>query len=274
VGRSLTHPSSLLLPHTPARLAAENSLQVRAAKQQQRIRSPSPPARSGGEHAGPSHRLLEEEEKKGEEEEDVAGAAPCAPHPGRRLLTAGPLGGVDLTLRGLHVGTMRRAQLAADAVAHGDAPPTGMDMGFRLSGPPMATAYLRDVGAYGDNPRERPTGEADSAGFVQTTRVLSQGTTRTSRHPPGYTGHVPSIPVGAAAEQGLGAHKRNTFHAQNNLSETVFTRVPGYGGHQPSYMLTATSVVVKPRGAEAESDVDRGMGHIESWYASLPPRQA
>lgn len=203
----------------------------------------------------------------------------------------------DLAFKGLHLGAMRKAQLAAENAltkTSGDSPTYSKEENFDLlgrskplwkpkvknaareqkkneeeifdvMGPDAMTTLQRDFGKYGSNPRTNPITLDVQEGLFTTTTELQQGTSRQSKHVPGYQGHIPSTNHGKVAAhvgspcfislsnlsslsffpflQGLGATKRDTFFAKTNLSDTYTRRVPGYSGHLPSAATTASHAV-------------------------------
>jgi hypothetical protein len=194
-----------------------------------------------------------------------------------RHLTAGPLKASEEEVRGLYIGTMREAMLTADRAAKGmpakassSASASASAGGIHLVGPLPTSTYLRDVGPYGHDPRSIAIHDPLSGGIPQTTRELSVGTTRTAAHPPGFMGHVPHTAMGsgAGAAPGFGATARDTFHAQTNLTSTYVRRVPGYTGFLPNFSVFESHTVNKPKGAAANSDVDRAGGQLESYWLS------
>jgi hypothetical protein len=153
-----------------------------------------------------------------------------------RLLTAGPLGNGEFPhMGGMHLGAIRRAQLAGEAALAGRAPPdfSVPVEDFRVAGPSLVTTNVRDYGDFGSDPRNVPIHEPAIAGFCTTVRELAVGTTRVSKHVPFFTGHVPQYEHGPAGEQGLGASPRNSFHRSTNLIDNFKSRVSGYTGYAP-----------------------------------------
>lgn len=211
----------------------------------------------------------------------------------------------DLAFKGLHLGAMRKAQLAAENSLVGPSstsPTNSKEEDFDLLGrskplwkpkvknaareqikneeeifdimqPDAMTTSQRDFGRYGSNPRTHPISLDVQDGHYTTTTELQQGTSRQSKHVPGYLGHIPSTHHGKVADHGLGATKRDTFHAKTNLSDTYVRRVPGYTGHLPAAATTASDAVDKPKGIAADSDYDKAAGNVESyWLASTMRR--
>ena len=176
-----------------------------------------------------------------------------------RQLTAGPLGApAELAQRGLRVGALREAALASERALSGSPAPgaSKKQEQFRLGGPSLVTSNMRDLGDYGSNPRDMAVTAVGIAGAPISTRELNAGTTRVSQHPPGYTGALPIYEKGAAAEQGMGAIKRNIFMAKTNLSDTFVPRVSGYTGYTPRASDYMSGVVDKPKGVDANSEYD------------------
>jgi hypothetical protein len=119
---------------------------------------------------------------------------------------------------GLKTGALREAALAGERALAGTAraaAPSPSD--FKLGGPAYVTSNMRDFGDFNSDPRARPIAEPGVAGFPISARELAAGTTRVSQHPPGYTGTLPLYGMGPMAEQGLGAHKRDTFMMKTNM---------------------------------------------------------
>jgi len=58
------------------------------------------------------------------------------------------------------------------------------------------------------------------------------GTTKTTLHTPGYTGHIPkTITSLNYIDQAKGTYARTTI-IKNNITENYHTRIPGYSGHR------------------------------------------
>jgi len=135
-----------------------------------------------------------------------------------RLLTAGPMGSGEASSprRGMNLGALRMAQLTGEAVLGGREPPSSQTA-FRLAGPAYVSSIMRDFGDYGSKPADLPVTEPGIAGYAQTIKELTAGTTRATLHPPFYTGHVPKEPHGASQAFGLGAEQRSSFHRSTNL---------------------------------------------------------
>lgn len=192
----------------------------------------------------------------------------------RRLLTAGPLGTENDTLKstGLLVGLTREAQLNGEAVRRGLQPPipkpgATTKTNLKLLGPNVLSTYDRDEGKYGEDPCKRPVRTVDIGGFYTTTSELAQGTTRMSKQIPGFMGFVPKFTQGAAS-QGLGKTARDTFLGHTNLTETYNTRVPNYGGYTPDFAINASNFINKPTGAQALTEYDQSTGAIDGFWSN------
>jgi len=199
----------------------------------------------------------------------------------KRLLTAGPLG-VPEGLKGppgLNTGNMRATALNSEAARRGmpiPIPPPGDTTvkNFRLQGPTPLSSYERDEGRYGSDPCERPTSEPNARGFPMTTRELNTGTTRTSRHLPGFMGHVPASTFGPAAEQGLGHGDRDSFLGHTNLNQTFTKNVPGYAGYAPTSAINQTLLRNIEIGAKAMNETARMQGSVQSMWAAVHAQKA
>ena len=66
---------------------------------------------------------------------------------------------------------------------------------------------------------------------------LSMGTTKTTKHIPGYNGYLPKTDLNPnALLQGQCERPRNTIIKQN-IVENYQVKVPGYSGHKPMSVL-------------------------------------
>jgi hypothetical protein len=122
---------------------------------------------------------------------------------------------------GLKVGALREAALAGDLSLSGRAPPPPSASDFKLGGPNLTTSNMRDFGDFNSDPCNFPVHAPSLAGHPAASQELMAGTTRSSRHPPGYTGTLPLYDKGPMAEQGLGAHKRDVVMMKNNMCVAV-----------------------------------------------------
>ena len=120
---------------------------------------------------------------------------------------------------GLKVGALREAALAGELALSGRMPssPSAAAENFKLGGPNLTTSNMRDFGLFGSDPCEIPVHAPSIAGHPANAQELMAGTTRSSQHPPGYTGTLPLYDKGPMAEQGLGAHKRDVVNMKNNM---------------------------------------------------------
>lgn len=137
-----------------------------------------------------------------------------------------------------------------------------------LHGPAPASRYQIDVGKPGTGPHTRPLSDSIAAGMYQTTRDLLGGTSRQSKHVPGYQGHIPSYTYSVAAEQGLGSTTRDTFHSKTLLASTFTRRVPGYTGFLPDFDVGDTSEVKKPSGRDAATEAAAADHLVTQYWAA------
>lgn len=136
--------------------------------------------------------------------------------------------------------------------------------GFLPVGAVPQSSTQIDVGMAPDS---RPTKDPTGAGFWHTTRDLSAGTPRVTKHAPGFQGHIPREPLGHTAEVGLGEKKRDTFNSSTNLTQTFHRRIPGFSGHLPEFVPDASSFDVrKPMGAAAATDYERANYAIKQYW--------
>ncbi len=69
------------------------------------------------------------------------------------------------------------------------------------------------------------------------TNELTMGTTKTTKHIPGYNGYLPKTDLNPnALAQGQCEKTRETFIKQN-IVENYQVRIPGYSGHKPMSVL-------------------------------------
>jgi len=99
---------------------------------------------------------------------------------------------------------------------------------------PIASDYKKQFGERGTNPLDKLDRFAHMPPVIKSDDDLKLGTTQSTFHIPGYTGHMPrSIIVPGKLDQALGANTRTTFLKQN-IAENYQTRIPGYSGHRPA----------------------------------------
>jgi len=102
-----------------------------------------------------------------------------------------------------------------------------------VEGGPRTTDYKGHFGERGTNPIQRMNRTMQMPPVPKSEEPLKLGTTQTSFHVPGYTGHIPkSLAVADTWDQALGVNTRATIIKQN-ITENYQTRIPGYSGHRP-----------------------------------------
>ena len=181
----------------------------------------------------------------------------------RRLLTAGPLG-VSPSLylpQSMQLGTARETKLNSEAVRRGlpaPMPPAGPTTHgtFRLQGPLPMSSYGRDEGLYGSDPCMRPVVEAGVT--YQTTKELAAGTTRASKHVPGFLGAIPST---SALEQG---QPPSSIRAHAHLSAWT-GRVPGTAVFAPGSVVNKKLDSKLYVGVRAPNEAARAQGSVRSF---------
>jgi hypothetical protein len=91
------------------------------------------------------------------------------------------------------------------------------------------------MGTYGQNPRSKLN--QDHSEMKSELHELTIGTTKTTKHIPGYNGYLPKTDLNPTATlQGLGTVERTTFIKQN-IVENYSVKLPGYSGHVPMSVL-------------------------------------
>jgi len=102
-----------------------------------------------------------------------------------------------------------------------------------VQGGPRTSDYKGQFGERGTNPIQKLTRTVMMPPVPKSEEGLKLGTTLSSYHVPGYTGHIPkSLAVADTWDQALGVNTRTTIIKQN-IIENYQTRVPGYSGHRP-----------------------------------------
>jgi len=102
-----------------------------------------------------------------------------------------------------------------------------------VQGGPRATEYKGQFGERGVNPIEKFSRTMQMPPVPKPEEPLKLGTTQSTFHVPGYTGHVPkSLIAPESWDQALGVNTRVTYLKQN-ITENYQTRIPGYAGHCP-----------------------------------------
>jgi len=98
---------------------------------------------------------------------------------------------------------------------------------------PLASDYKVQFGERGDMPLQKYSRTMAMPPVPASDENLKLGSTQSTHHIPGYTGHMPKSIVNPEKwDQSLGANSRTTILKQNIL-ENYQTRVPGYSGHRP-----------------------------------------
>jgi len=99
---------------------------------------------------------------------------------------------------------------------------------------PIASDYKRQFGERGTNPLDKLDRFAHMPPVPKSDEDLKLGTTQSTFHIPGYTGHMPRTTISPdRLDQTLGVNTRTTFLKQN-ITENYQTRIPGYSGHRPA----------------------------------------
>jgi hypothetical protein len=97
---------------------------------------------------------------------------------------------------------------------------------------PLASEYKTQFGDRGTNPINKLNRTVQMPPVPKSDDGLKLGTTQTTFHIPGYTGHMPkSVIAPEKLDQAMGVYTRNTFIKQN-ITENYQTRIPGYSGHR------------------------------------------
>lgn len=105
---------------------------------------------------------------------------------------------------------------------------------YTVKGGPRTTENKGQFGDRGTNPLEKLNRTMRMPPVPKSEDVLKLGSTQSTFHIPGYTGHLPrSLAVPEMWDQAVGANPRTTFLKQN-ITETYQTRIPGYSGHRPA----------------------------------------
>jgi len=99
---------------------------------------------------------------------------------------------------------------------------------------PLASEYKTHFGERGTNPLDKLNRTVQMPPVPKSEHDLKLGTTQSTFHTPGYTGHMPRTVIAPEKlDQAMGIHARNTFIKQN-ITENYQTRIPGYSGHRPA----------------------------------------
>jgi len=104
---------------------------------------------------------------------------------------------------------------------------------YTVEGGPRASNYKENFGTRGTNPLDQLSRTARMPPVPKPQNDLALGTTKSTYHVPGYTGHIPkSLTSPSVWDQAVGTNTRTTYLKQN-MTENYHTRVPGYAGHRP-----------------------------------------
>jgi hypothetical protein len=104
---------------------------------------------------------------------------------------------------------------------------------YTVEGGPRTTESKGQFGDRGVNPIEKLSRTVLMPPVPKSEETLKLGTTQSTFHIPGYTGHLPkNLAVADTWDQALGVNTRVTYLKQN-ITENYQTRIPGYAGHCP-----------------------------------------
>jgi len=93
------------------------------------------------------------------------------------------------------------------------------------------TEYNKSMGTYGHNPRNKLNGDTEK--IDNENHELTMGTTKVTKHIPGYNGYLPKTDLNTRAlSQAALDGNRNTIVKQN-IVENYQVKLPGYSGHKP-----------------------------------------
>lgn len=94
------------------------------------------------------------------------------------------------------------------------------------------TEYENTLGTYGHNPRNMLNQESTS--LKNDVNDLTMGTTKVTRHVPGYGGFLVKTDLNPKAiHQSKSEFGRDIMRNKLNLNENFNVKVPGYSGHKP-----------------------------------------
>jgi len=113
---------------------------------------------------------------------------------------------------------------------------------YNVQGAPRASNYKEQFGERGANPLDQLSRLVNMPPVPKPQTDLLLGTTKSTFHVPGYTGHIPkSLPSPDNWDQAVGTNTRTTYLKQN-VTENYHTRIPGYSGHRPSEAINDRGV--------------------------------
>jgi len=114
---------------------------------------------------------------------------------------------------------------------------------YTVQGAPRASNYKEQFGERGTNPLEQLSRISAMPPVPKPQNDLMLGTTKSTFHVPGYTGHIPkSLPTPENWDQANGVNTRTTYLKQN-VTENYHTRIPGYSGHRPREAINDRGVL-------------------------------
>jgi len=132
----------------------------------------------------------------------------------------------------------------------------------------MVSAAGIDVGPLGRVPARMALRDARTGGMASTTTDLAEGTSKATRHLPGYGGFVAAnAGSSVAGSHSFGGAPRDTFHAKNNLAEAHTVRMKGYTGYLPKGHAIPSDVD-KPRGQFAATDTAAADSLVEAYWTA------
>jgi len=104
---------------------------------------------------------------------------------------------------------------------------------YSVQGGPRTSEFKGQFGERGTNPLHKLSKMERMPPVPKSEETLKLGTTQSTYHIPGYTGHMPKSLISAEKwDQALGVETRTTSLKQN-ITENYQTRIPGYAGHCP-----------------------------------------
>jgi hypothetical protein len=93
------------------------------------------------------------------------------------------------------------------------------------------TEFQSSIGTNGMKPRDKLNFESETMDNKED--ELTVGTTKVTKHIPGYNGFIPSVDINEnAVKQSKGTNVRHTIIKQN-IVENYNVRIPGYAGTMP-----------------------------------------
>jgi len=114
---------------------------------------------------------------------------------------------------------------------------------YSVQGGPRSSDYKGQFGDRGTNPISKLSRTVMMPPVPKSEEPLKMGTTQSTFHIPGYTGHMPrSLAVADTWDQALGVNTRVTYLKQN-ITENYQTRIPGYAGHCPKNSVNDRGVL-------------------------------